>query len=164
MLGGLVMLGTFSLQMLRLHEVEGSGRLGIWMALLPTSLSSPIVGQGITSMTSVSFRRLGFINQGQNQYLLYLIESGVVGLVFYVALIWSLYRKCSHYISRMPSGIYRDLAVGFKASLLGIYTIAFFESNAVFQNWVWLPAGVFLGASVQYARKSEQANPVNKKC
>jgi O-antigen ligase len=143
---GVILIGTFSLEALRLGSTGSSGRLDIWLSLLPVGFSAPIFGHGVTSTSSLSLAILGFPNQGQNQYLLYLLEGGFPAVVFFVSLLMVLYNLCHGCIHEVKDKGMNDFFLGLCAFLIGMYMIAFFESNAIFQNWVWLPCGVFLGS------------------
>ncbi|MBW1722898.1 MAG: O-antigen ligase family protein [Deltaproteobacteria bacterium] len=142
----LLLFPLMSPERLRLGSTGSSGRIGLWSALIPAGLSSPVFGHGLMSMPSFSKSLFGFSNQGQNQFLLYWIEGGFVGVMLLGLLLISLFHGLGRCYSQLPEGVYKDFYIAFMAALLGITAIAFFESNAIFQPWVWLPAGVFLGA------------------
>jgi len=152
----ILIMAFFSLESLRLGSTGSSGRIFLWLSLLPTVLDAPVLGHGLGSMTEISKALFGSVNQGQNQYLLNLIENGFLGLFAFLFLIISLFRICYQYQKKMPDCIQKDLFFGYLANLLGIFTIAFFESNAIFQNWVWIPAGIFLGAALSQPSDSRK--------
>lgn len=145
-IGVIIMLSLFSLESLRLGSSGSSGRLYLWEKLFPVGFTKPILGHGLTSMTVVSKQVFGTINGGQNEFLLNFIETGLVGLILYGILIILLYRHFHRCYRALQGSVEEDVYLGMCAVVMAILSIAMFESNAVFQFWVWFPAGIMLGA------------------
>lgn len=161
----LMLLSIFSLESLRLGSTGSSGRLGLWTTLFPAGFASPIMGHGITSMAHISKKLFGVTNQGQNQFLLYWIEGGLVGTALFALLVSSVFKKMKSYYKKIKDNYIQDIMLAQCAFLLGIISIALFESNAIFQSWVWLSSGIMLGvatssmhATVNYHRASSVAS------
>lgn len=136
-----------SLESLRLGETGSSGRIGLWTVLFPAGLSSPIMGNGITSMTQISKKLLGASNQGQNQFLLYWIEGGIVGALLFISLVGRVFMKLRECYKKIEDNYLKDMLLAQCAFILGTITIALFESNAIFQNWVWLSSGICIAVA-----------------
>jgi O-antigen ligase len=146
LIAGFLLLSFISVEQLRLGSTGSSGRISLWMMMLPAAVSSPVFGHGVTSMGSISNVFFGSVNQGQNEYLLHLVESGIPGLILFLSFIWAVLVKCWKCFRSLSDQLYSGLYLGMFSYLLGILCIGFFESNAWFQNWVWFPAGAYLGA------------------
>jgi O-antigen ligase len=146
LIAGIILFSIFSLESLRLGSSGSSGRLGIWEQLFPAGMSAPVIGHGLTSMGALSKSILGDTNQGQNQFLLYWIEGGAVGAGIFTALITVLFLHSRRCYKALKGTMHGNLYLGFIAFLIGMCTISLFESNTIFQNWVWFPSGIFIGA------------------
>ena len=146
-IGIIVLLSFTSSESLRLGMTGSSGRTALWTTLFPAGFSSPIMGQGITSMSDISKTLLGSTNQGQNQFLLYWIEGGFVGFALFSLLLFTVSKKLKECYRNLKDNYLKDLILGQIAFFGGVITIAILESNAVFQIWVWLSSGIILGVS-----------------
>jgi O-antigen ligase len=160
----LILLSIFSLEGLRLGSTGSSGRIGLWTALFPAGLASPIIGNGITSMAHISKKLFGLTNQGQNQYLLYWIEGGLVGTAIFSLLVISVFKKMKASYRNIKENYLQDIMLAQCAFLLGMISIALFESNAIFQSWVWLSSGIMLGVAVSSMKATENSISPTSKC
>jgi O-antigen ligase len=131
--------------------------------LFPAGLASPIVGNGITSMAEISKKLFGVANQGQNQFLLYWIEGGIVGTSLFALIIISVFKKIKAYYNKINDNFTQDILLAQCAFLLGTISIALFESNAIFQSWVWLSSGIMLGGTESYMQATESRDAPNRK-
>lgn len=143
---GILGFGFSSLESLRLGSSGSSGRTELWAVVFPVGFEKPILGHGLVSMGQITTKRLGFPNQGQNEYLLNWIEGGILAVGLFITLTMTLLRRIWKCYQSLKGTTHEDVYLGFFAINLAFLIIALFESNAVFQFWVWFPAGVMLGA------------------
>lgn len=149
----LLLLSLMSVESLRLGSSGSSGRIGLWMTLFPAGFSSPIIGHGIMSMPAISKQLIGGQNQGQNQFLLYWIEGGLVGVTLFAVLLRNALSKLKTAYQQTRDHYLKEAMMIQSAFIIGLIVVAMFESNALFQIWAWMPLGISLG--VYYHNQAE---------
>ena len=136
-------------------ERIGNGRLGIWASILKLLWNlSPIkwiIGGGIGFSYSASMLVWGRADPAHNQYIWLLAETGLVGIIIYLAFIFSSFSRFINYIRSMYEQNVTKLN-GLIALFISIYLIFAmlwdFSHNAVF-SWFFLPAvGISLRLSI----------------
>ena len=90
-------------------DTSTSARLNSWMEAIEDSMTSPVWGFGVTGY--------GFLDA---QYPRVLVETGLVGLVFFVALIRGVFREALTVFRQSKDPLYRGLATGLIAGLVGL--------------------------------------------
>lgn len=75
---------------------EGQGsmffRVEMWRYLLPKFYSSPIVGNGLGSFSNYAQTSLGYFYLPHNDYVRLLVDTGIIGLISYIASLYGLVR------------------------------------------------------------------------
>jgi len=90
-------------------DTSTSERLASWKEAIEDSLSSPLWGFGVTGY--------GFLDA---QYPRVLVETGFIGLVLFGLLIRAVFREAFAVFRRSQVPLYRGLAMGLIAGLVGI--------------------------------------------
>ena len=128
-------------------------RMAAYQAAWEMFLQKPLTGWGITQTSAAladqisDFRGESFAVH--NTYLQILVEQGIVGLVFYVWLLWSLFR-----LGRLDLGARNDLAASVHALwpiLLAVYLVnaMFVVMNYQFVNSLLFTLAGILAASAR---------------
>jgi O-antigen ligase len=133
-----------------------AGRIeGLWLPLLPETLSSPLYGNGIGSILWSEPMKRGPgavilpVTHPHNAYLQALLDMGVVGLVLlcaYFAHVWKGFRALSTDAALSP--LLRGFYQGAAAGLLSILVSDLTDSSLVprpEQIYLWLAIGMLYG-------------------
>lgn len=109
---------------------------------------APLLGHGLGSFVPIYEARTGRADvAAHNDYLLYLVETGLIGVTLYLGLqiwlIWSLLLP-----PRWCSPMTRALCRGAAAAYICVNVLSFLSNSYYFyevQTWIWLGIGVALG-------------------
>jgi O-antigen ligase len=148
----LLVLLVAPLESLRLGEFATgrlalSGRIGSWAYLLPLVKDHPFLGHGLTNLTAAT----------QSDHVRLLLETGFFGWIAFLCLIGALLKALRKaYVSSQP-GIERNFVLACLAFVVCTIIIGFSETNAMFQYYVWVPAGIALSKSMQRPGKRLRA-------
>ena len=134
-----LLVGIVSLQNMRLGEfatgnLAFSGRIGYWAKMLPLIWDHPILGYGLTSRSDYT----------QSDHIRLLLETGFLGWVAFLCLIGVLFKTQYKAFGSSKPGIERNFIMAYLAFFLCQLVISFSETNAMFQYYVWIPAGIAL--------------------
>ena len=109
------------------HMEYTSGRFGLWTAALPEFFRSPIFGTGWRSFIPL------FGGNSHNDFLLYLVTTGVIGVSLYVWVFMRMIKAVSRYrsVDTDNRSLYNAFIAGIVAYLAGsflvnVYTPAYF--------------------------------------
>ena len=69
-----------------------SGRTDLWTILILMVIQKPIMGMGVVDSLS-EITHIYWANQAHNQFLQVLVQGGVLGLSFFLILLWSSFSK-----------------------------------------------------------------------
>lgn len=110
------------------------GRIEYWTALVPVVMDRPIFGHGIGSIALVLEKRFGDEHHIHNDYLLVLLELGIVGLLAYIAFLGKIF----FYFFLRP--VTRELWVwNFAMLMLSIYFIVISSVQNIVQTIMNFP-------------------------
>lgn len=124
----------------------------IWLPLLPELLRSPLIGNGLGSITWSDAMRAGAIQavgHAHNAYLNALMDVGILGLALFCAYfvhVWRGFRRLSADPSVTPT--LRGFYAGAAAGLLSFLLAGFFGSSltpCLEQVFLWLAIGMMYG-------------------
>lgn len=126
-IGGIAILLIFAhgpsrLSMISASEESAFGRIEAWYEGIQMLKSSPLFGIGYGMFTD-EFRRTA-----HNSFVLVAAEEGLIGLFFWVALIYVCFKGLSTLKKRNPQLI--NYTSGLEASLFGFMSSAFFLSRS----------------------------------
>jgi len=127
----------------------GSFRLYIWDKVIELIKSRPFFGVGLDNLgiafgkyyqletiNTMGITGLGTVSKAHNEYLHIAVTSGIPSLIIYLSLVVTIFKKI---ISRI---IHSDIYLPLMASLVGFYTIGFFNNQVImFAYLLW----AFLG-------------------
>ena len=127
LIGGAFIFAIFVLGPSRLSEIsatEGSayGRIDAWYEGIQMLKNSPLFGVGYGMFTD-EFQRTA-----HNSFVLVAAEEGLIGLFFWVALIYACFKGLSILKKKSPQLI--NYTAGLEASLFGFMSSAFFLSRS----------------------------------
>ncbi len=119
------------------------GRFAYWAALVPIIMERPIMGYGIGSSAMVTQKHFGKPRKPHNDYLHLFLETGVFGLLAYVAF---LGRICFYFLMRKVT---RDLWIwNFAMLMLSVYFIVISGVQNIVQSIMNFPIFLILVAVV----------------
>ena len=90
-------------------DSSSSARIISWQESFEDWKKNPILGRGVSGH--------GFID---GQYIVVLVETGIVGLFVFLWLLWSIYKNSLSIHREMQDELYKGLTLGFIAGLVGL--------------------------------------------
>jgi len=90
-------------------DSSSSARITSWQQSFKDWKKNPILGLGVAGY--------GFID---GQYIVTLVETGVIGLFAFLWLLWSIYKQSLSIHREMHDELYKGLALGFFAGFIGL--------------------------------------------
>lgn len=119
-------------------------RLLNWIALLRAAREYPVLGHGLAStpiLNPFSGRAFGEGYAAHSDYVQWLFEGGVAGVVCFVTFMAAVIVRVRHYWRRMPSGLERDHVLAVLCTLIGLaaasFTDGIFGASAL-QSACWV--------------------------
>ena len=134
-----VRLGEFST-----GKLVFSGRIGAWSIMLPLIKDHPFMGRGLSNFSAYT----------QSDHVRLLLETGILGWTVFLCLIWTLLNALHRAYGSSQPGVERNFALAYLAYFVCTLVISFSETNAFFQYYVWIPAGVALSRSIRKPAKA----------
>ncbi len=135
-------------------ERTSAGRTMLWTIGLEAWKRSPILGHGW------GFYREASGSATHNEYLLYLVDTGVIGFVLYVS-IWTFVIRLLHLARQSGRGDGLVLA-SFQAGVLGLMVAIFFVNLILPWLIVWSVVGLMLAESARILTLAE-SQPFTRK-
>lgn len=128
-----------------------SGRVGIWLGLLPEVAKSPLIGRGMMSTQWADFTKSGewSANQPHNMYLEILMDMGVIGVIcmfIFYRWMWRMFRDLSK-DERLDKPM-RGYFAGSLAMMVGHFTFGISNGHyfsASEQLFLWVAVGLAVG-------------------
>jgi len=90
-------------------DSSSSARIRSWQESLQDWKKNPILGRGVSGY--------GFID---GQYIVNLVETGIVGLFAFLWLLWSIYKHSLNIHREVQDKLYKGLTLGFVAGFVGL--------------------------------------------
>jgi hypothetical protein len=90
-------------------DTSTSARLRSWKEALKNTVSHPIFGFGVTGY--------GFVDA---QYPRVLVETGIVGMISFIFLIWAIFKQGNVVFSATSDVFHKGLSMGFLAGFIGL--------------------------------------------
>jgi hypothetical protein len=90
-------------------DYSSSARIFSWMDSFQTWKKHPILGRGISG--------IGLID---GQYIRTLPEMGIIGLLAFLWLLWTIYKSSLGIYKQMDDNLYKGLTLGFIAGFIGL--------------------------------------------
>ncbi len=90
-------------------DSSSSARITSWQQSFEDWKKNPILGRGVSGY--------GFID---GQYIITLVETGLIGLLAFLWLLWSIYKHSLNIHREMQDELYKGLALGFFAGFIGV--------------------------------------------
>jgi len=113
-------------------EGLGSGRVDIWAVTFTVIWRKPwvlLTGTGIQNINIA----LPFGGAMHNNYLQALIETGIIGLILYIRMLYFMWKRSKAVEGDSDSAFGRDLAAGFQAAFFAILLLNLFNENFYMQ-------------------------------
>jgi O-antigen ligase len=105
-----------------------SGRTKIWISGVQLFLDSPIYGHGIHTFKPLLIDRFYMHNESHNDYLMYLVEFGIIGLLVFVIIYIQIFRYMLLCINNSENTFHRLFYISYTCGLVG-YVVCLFGVN-----------------------------------
>lgn len=140
-----------------------NNRLGYWSRSIHVIKDYPILGTGINTYSSVQWRyenEWGWGGYPHNSYLQMTAETGLIGLLSFLWLLFVLYRNSFKNLKEMYRPELKFLLISFLTGLSGFLMHSFLDTtfySVQLSSLMWLMMGLIV--SLQYMEKDmEKAN------
>jgi len=116
-----------------------SGRTLVWRAGLLLFLDSPIYGHGQNTFMPLVRKRYGISGNSHNDYLLYMVEYGIIGLVVFLMIYYKVFKHVWQHLKTTRDswrkGLYMAYIAGFGGYTLSMFFVNLFTPRFVF--WIY---------------------------
>jgi putative inorganic carbon (hco3(-)) transporter len=117
-------------------------RIELWRDAMDLFKQNPVTGTGFESYSHLG--RVGDFRDTHNYYVKVLAETGVVGLVLFVVLLWKLMRAGTTLYFDSPDPFWRSIGLGFMGLLISAIIMNFFGDRWTYQQvdgFLWILLG-----------------------
>jgi putative inorganic carbon (HCO3(-)) transporter len=141
-----------------------NNRLGYWSRSIHVIRDYPVLGTGVNTYSTVQWRyenEWGWGGYPHNSYLQMTAETGVVGLLSFLWLLFSLYKNSFRNLKKMQRPELRFLLISFLTGLSGLLIHSFFDTtlySVQLSSFMWLLMGLIV--ALQYAEEPNPENPL----
>jgi O-antigen ligase len=117
-----------------------SGRIELWKNGWRLFIESPLIGHGQNSFRELTYLR-GYRASGapHNEYIKYLTEQGIIGLVFFLLLIYKIFKNIWRALEKTKNTRLMQLYISYIAGIFA-FSIGMFATNAgpsLFIFWIY---------------------------
>lgn len=134
-------------------DYSAASRIATWKLAFKAFLKNPIFGTGYWTTRWV----LNY--EAHSQYLAMLVETGIVGFLFFCWLIINMIRNSLNLIKKTNAYFLKALAAGYLAGLAGVLISCLFSENLeAFQvsGSIWFVTGLIVSANRLLLEKSQE--------
>jgi O-antigen ligase len=125
-------------------------RVELWSYLLPYFYDNPILGAGLGGFTNYVEKGLGFVYMAHNDYLRVLIDTGIVGLIGYLAIWLGLARESIRAYLNLQDEIFKVMGL-IVLAIVGAYLAMSATDNmfrfSLIQSYIWCLGGIVAAAA-----------------
>ncbi len=117
-------------------DYSSSARIFSWMDSFQTWKKHPIMGRGISG--------IGLVD---GQYIRTLPEVGIIGLLAFLWLLWTIYKSSLGIYKQMDDNLYKGLTLGFMAGFIGLAVHALTANTFIIIRIMepfWFIAGIIM--------------------
>lgn len=142
-------------------EPSAEDRLDLWKDALDFFKRNPITGTGFNTYEYMG--RVGGYTDTHNYYVKVLAEMGVVGMVFFLVLLWKLFHAGGSLFFATDDPFWRSIGLGFIALLTSIVAMNLFGDRWTYQQadgYLWILLGCVLRGSIAVREESEKSEDV----
>jgi len=107
-----------------------SGRFTLWQGGVKLFFKRPILGHGIASYVPLMKKYFLIGGNSHNDYLLYLVHYGMIGLLCFLLVLWSIYSEVTKYAYEVADKEFRLLGLSYIAGFAG-YAFAMLGVNII---------------------------------
>lgn len=134
-----------------------SGRLTLWSEGIKLFYERPIFGHGQATFIPLMKKNFRIWGNSHNDYLLYLVQYGVIGFVLFVMVLLSLFRESMHIANSTSNEELKILSLSYFAGLSG-YAVAMLGVNIIqprFFLWAYTATVFKYGRIALFKEKNE---------
>ena len=90
-------------------DASSSLRILSWLDCIQAWKKNPVLGRGVTGYVFID-----------GQYFRTLPELGIIGILSFLWLLWTIYKQSLHIFREMDDALYKGLTLGFMAGFIGL--------------------------------------------
>ena len=137
-------------------DASAQDRLVLWHDALELFKRNPISGTGFDTYGSMG--RVGGYRDTHNYYIKVLAEMGVLGMLLYLVVLWSMFATGFRLYRATRDPFWRGIAVGFLAMMASIVISNFFGDRWTYQQldgYLWLILGCVIRGLLAFEEEAE---------
>ena len=135
-------------------------RLVLWEDAIKLFKRNPVSGTGFETYEFMG--RVGPYRDTHNYYVKVLAETGVVGMVLYLVLLWKLFRSGSSLFYGSEDPFWQAIGLGFVALLCCAIALNFFGDRWTYQQvdgYLWVSLGCVIRGLAVLKEEKEKSGP-----
>jgi putative inorganic carbon (hco3(-)) transporter len=132
-------------------------RIDLWQDAMELFKMNPLTGAGFQTYGYMG--RVGDFRDTHNYYLKVLAETGVVGIVLYLVLLWRLFQSGTTLLFGTDDPFLRGIALGFMGLLVTVIVGDIFGDRWTYQQvdgYLWVILGLVLRGSAGFEEKPKE--------
>jgi len=129
-------------------------RLVLWQDAIALFKRNPVTGTGFETYEFIG--RVGPYRDTHNYYVKVLAETGIVGMILYLVLLWKLFRSASSLFYGTEDPFWQAIGLGFLALVLGAIALNFFGDRWTYQQvdgYLWALLGCVIRGLIVTGQK-----------
>ncbi len=107
-----------------------SGRITLWTNSLKLFFKSPVFGHGQNTIHALMKKYFSTAGNSHNDYLLYMVHFGIVGLIIFLLILWTLFRQTWLFSEHSVDNYFVILSLSYFSGLAG-FSLAMFGVNII---------------------------------
>lgn len=142
------------------HSAED--RILLWDDAMKLFVKNPVTGLGFDTYETLG--RIGGYRDTHNYYIKILVETGVIGMLLYLALLWKLFRSGISLLHGSDDPFWKAIGLGFVAMIASAIVMNFFGDRWTYQQvdgYLWILLGIVVRGLIvlreEQAEKEEGA-------
>jgi O-antigen ligase len=138
-------------------------RIELWRDAMDLFKRNPITGTGFDTYSHLG--RVGSFRDTHNYYVKVLAETGVVGLMLYLVLLWRMWRAGTGLFYSAEDPFWRGIGLGFVALMASIVVMNLFGDRWTYQQvdgFLWILLGCVIRGLATASEQSEKAAQVEE--
>jgi len=128
-----------------------SGRTTLWRQGLQLFFERPLLGHGHDTFVPLSKSRFPMWGNSHNEYLLYLVNYGIIGFLIFLIIFYKIYRYTSQQLAGTSDPAKQQLLISYLAGLAG-FVSCMFGVNVMVINY---PFWIYTAAIFKYCQYRE---------
>ena len=148
----------FIIDTITFQNPSSFGHLVEWYEGMESMISNPM-GIGLAMSGNANSVNESFKVGGENQFVIYGVQLGIMGLLLYVTILWSAIRDCIKAYRKLENGSKQFIPFVAAAVKFGLI-LPLFTANAELYLYISYVSWWFVGQAIAMGEVMDQKNPV----